>query len=65
MHAALSAWAIIGCEEPGNGSGGENLSGGVIANGTPRNLFVVAVAYGTEVVVPTTGPEDNVTVGML
>jgi len=45
------------------GAGGENLSGGEAAKGIPKNLFTVAVAEGTEVVVPTRIPESIITVG--
>ena len=63
MHAGLTARAEKGSDQGRGFLGGENLSGGESAKGTPRNLFTPAVAEGSEVVVPTRTPDANVTVG--
>jgi hypothetical protein len=63
MQAGLHSVAIIGSLNVPGLSGGANLVGGLFANGTPKNLFTVAVAAGKDVVVPITTPESIVAVG--
>lgn len=46
------------------GSGKLNLLGGDFAKGMPRNWFIVAVAAGKDVVVPTTRPSAINAVGL-
>ena len=46
------------------GTGGANRSGGLTANGIPRNLLTVTVADGSTVVVPMISPTSIVTVGL-
>jgi hypothetical protein len=57
MHAGLKPEALSGFCHGATFEGGENLCGGEAVNGMPRNLLTVAVADGTEVVVPITIPE--------
>jgi hypothetical protein len=63
IHAGLHSLAIIGSPNVPGLSGGANRVGGLFAKGTPKNLLTVAVAVGSEVVVPTTTPESMVAVG--
>ena len=63
MQALLNACARLGFDHCGTGTGGEKRSGGLNANGMPRNLLTVTVEEGRFVTVPITVPESMVAVG--
>lgn len=55
--------AINGFDQLAASVGGANRSGGVCANGIPRNLLTPFDEFGTDVVTPTTLPFAIVAVG--
>jgi hypothetical protein len=65
VHASLNCDASNSPLNLEGGFGKPNRSGGDWANGMPRNLLIVAVAAGRDVVVPTTTPSAITAVGRL
>lgn len=62
-HDGGSTLPLRGVRHDAASCGGENLSGGLCANGTAKYLFTTAVAEATTVVVPITAPDAKVAVG--